>query len=160
MPSTYNVLFTLIAATAALGACGSSPQDSACAAFLGTHGFRYMGPAIGDGVLALAHDDAGRLTARITLHDDMGSGATLEIEGPGECTDAGLRVRFGPGDHPQAAYRVTGGTFVVHRDPVAFDWFFGAWSANMVLKESGAVETLRGFIREAPIARDEGAADP
>jgi hypothetical protein len=157
MPKTYMLSWMPIAAAAVLGACGASPRDSACGSFVGTHEFRYMGPVIGDGTLTVARDDAGVLTARMTLRDDMGSGATLEIEGPGECTDAGLRVRFGPGDHPRTAYRVTGGAFVVHRDPVAFDWFFGAWSASVVLKESGAVETLRGFVREAPRAGDEGA---
>lgn len=160
MASKYAGLFTVIVATAALAACESSAPDAACAAFLGTHGFRYMGPVIGDGALDIARDDAGLLTARITLHDDMGSGATLEIEGPGECTDAGLHVRFGPGDHPQAAYRVTGGSFVVHSEPVAFDWFFGAWSANVVLKESGTVETMRGFIREAALPDDNTVTPP
>lgn len=159
MPGTSNLRCTLLA-TALLAACGPGPQDSTCAAMIGTHGFRYMGPVIGDGVLSVAQDDAGLLTARITLHDDMGSGASLEIEGPGECTAAGLRVRFGPGDHPKAAYRVTGGSFVVHRDPVAFDWFFGAWSASVVLKDSGAVETLRGFVREAPLTDHEGPVAP
>lgn len=139
------------ALAAGLGACGAAPQDISCAGFLGSHGFRYMGPVIGDGELSLSRDEAGGLTARISLRDDMGSGAQLDIEGPGECDGAGLRVRFGPGDHPAAAYRVTGGTFVVTRDPVAFDWFFGAWSANVVLKQSGAVETLRGFVREGAL---------
>lgn len=148
---TFILLRTLLAA-AALTGCGAA-DDLACASFMGAHAFRYMGPVIGDGEFVLARADDG-LTARITLRDDMGSGATIEIEGPGECTGSGLRVRFGPGDHAEAAYRVIGGSFVVTRDPLAFDWFFGAWSASVVLKHSGATDTLRGFIRE----RDPGEA--
>jgi hypothetical protein len=144
-------LVSIFIITLLVGACGSAPRTSSCAALLGTHGFRYMGPVIGDGELSLTQDDAGRLTARISLRDDMGSGAQLDIEGPGECEGPGLRIRFGPGDHPAAAYRVTGGTFVITRDPVAFDWFFGAWSASVVRKDSAAVETLRGFVREQPL---------
>lgn len=140
-------IFALLLIAALAGAC-AAPQGPTCAAFLGTHGFRYMGPVIGDGELSLTPGDAGQLNARIALRDDMGSGAQLDIEGPGECEGTGLRVRFGPGDHPAAAYRLTGGTFVLTRDPVAFDWFFGAWSASVVRKDTGAVETLRGFLRE------------
>jgi hypothetical protein len=140
-------LFASLLIASLAGAC-RTPEDPTCAAFLGTHGFRYMGPVIGDGELTLTHGDAGQLDARVTLRDDMGSGAQLDIEGPAECEGAHLRVRFGPGDHPAAAYRLTGGTFVLTRDPVAFDWFFGAWSASVVRKDTSTVETLRGFLRE------------
>lgn len=145
-----------LAAFLCLGAgCGADWQlAGSCERFAGAHRIQYVGGALGEGEVALhqAPDRRDALVGQLTLWDDSGTDAVIELAGPGTCEGNLVQLTFGAGDHPDARVRVLGGTATLVPPLGRVPELFGAWNVEVVIKETGEHRALQGFLQGLPDA--------
>ena len=130
--------------------CSEALQiPGSCGSFVGEHHIEYVGGALGEGKLDLriSPERSDALVGRLTLWDETGTDAVLELSGPGVCEGNLIRLTFGAGDHPQSLVRVLGGTAMVVPPVGRVPELFGRWDVEIVVKEDGSKRALRGFLR-------------
>ena len=158
---TLLALAFLAIGAAGCGKAGRLPVASAsCVKYAGTYPVTYTGNAVGRGELVVRTPAArpDLIEAKMTLWDDTGTGAVIELAGPGSCEDSVLRIRFGGGDHPKAKVKVLGGVLVALPEPKLLDGLFGGWEVQVLMKEKNTERTLQGYLRQKSKDKDKDKA--
>lgn len=127
---------------------GTPTEAEPCAGFAGRYPIEYVGGALGTGELALSpREDPDVLDAHLTLRDETGTQAVLEVFGPARCARDLVYLSFGGGDHPEARVRVLGGTGTLVPANGRVETLFGAWDVTVFVKADGTTRKLSGFLR-------------
>jgi len=132
-------------------ACPSSPVEMTVA---------YEGETFGQGRLSLLpKGQSGSFEVKAVLLDPKTQEPMMQLQGPGSCQGGVIRARFGAGDAAQADARVLGGKFEGLYQPRLIEGdFFGAWTAEVVVKKRNLRQGLRGFLHQVPNEKIEGEA--
>lgn len=110
----------------------------------------YAGGVVGTGHVTL--DPKGGRRVDIVLHMVVGppsAGVELRLAGRGTCAGGIVRARFGGGYPDSSPVRVLGATLeALYATELSSTRFFGSWTAQVVMRESGKRETFHGYFRE------------
>ena len=140
-----------VLAVVLLSACDQQLGTLAsCEKYSGAYNVAYVGHALGKGRLTLKASEQRKdiLESQLTLWDETGTDAVLNLVGPGSCEEGLISLRFGSADHPQSRVRVLGGTATIVPPQGKVAELFGTWNAETELKQTGAQRSLTGFFRQ------------